>query len=230
MKFSTKKLTAINNLKGVTLTELLVSTILIGIVMVGVVGFNLLIKNFQDSSNKGTSIAIKAASALSFLRKDAGLAVGNALDSGVLTFFDTPSAPRSTICFRHDSTNSAPNNTPKDYTDDEWFCTTHGHSFDLHRCGPLAAPSPDCTLSGSAVDVPILKLVHNTDPAYKGDFFNVPGGCGDCSNPGDENHMDYIEINIHTAFKAGAGAPVVHPIDNPDYFLTTKIYPSGHSL
>ncbi|MCA9408551.1 MAG: prepilin-type N-terminal cleavage/methylation domain-containing protein [Candidatus Omnitrophica bacterium] len=218
-----------NKKNGVTLTELLVSTILIGIVMIGIVGFNFAIKDFQEKSDKASSAAIKAASALSFLRKDAELAVGNALDSGVLIFYDTPSAPRSTICFRHDSTNNIPNNTPKDYTDDEWFCTTHGHSFDLHRCGPLAAPSPNCTLSGSAVDIPIIKLVHSSDAAYKGDFFNAPGACGDCSNPGDENHMDYIEINIHTAYKAGNGAPAVNPVSNPDYFLTTRVNPSGHS-
>ena len=65
---------------GITLTELLVASVMIAVVMVGVASFSLAIKNLQQSTSRSVLVALRAKSAMARLVKDASLAVGHELD------------------------------------------------------------------------------------------------------------------------------------------------------
>jgi Tfp pilus assembly protein PilW len=120
-------------LSGISLTELLVSSILIGVVMTGVMGFSYAIKAIEQTSDAKSQATIRATSIMSFMRRDASLAVGNPNDPGVTTW--ATNAPAiSSICFRHDV-----NETPFNYTDDDWVCYAHNAAFLLFRCVHSAA-------------------------------------------------------------------------------------------
>ena len=70
--------------KGLTLTELLVATILIGIVMTGVSAFSVFVKQARDSTGSGTILAVQTATAMHYMVQDANKAVGDSSDRGSL--------------------------------------------------------------------------------------------------------------------------------------------------
>ncbi|HPN87974.1 MAG TPA: type II secretion system protein [Candidatus Omnitrophota bacterium] len=117
--------------KGLTLTELLVSTVLVGIVLIGVVSFNFAISQIERSSSKATILALETAAVMSQIVKDASLAVGFSADPGIIN-------PNSTeIGFRQDV-----NGTPENYADDQWISYTRYDKY-LGIC-PEAPPVVSC--------------------------------------------------------------------------------------
>ena len=141
--------------KGVTFVELLISTILVGIVMLGVASFSMTVKHLQESSHTFGKTMMEMIAAMRFMTKDAFFAVGEEGDRGV---WGDDVGNRQGICFRHDATPPSPD----DYSDDTWVCYTHDVSNDILRCEGLANPSATC--SGSSI-----KILHIT----QSNFFNI---------------------------------------------------------
>ncbi len=157
--------------KGLTLTELLVSTVLIGIVMVGVASFSMTIKNLQESSNQSGITMLQMISAMRYITRDASFAVGEEGDRGV--WVDDVGVSRG-ICFRHDTASA----TPGDYTDDTWVCYVHDNTNVILRCEGLAAPVNTCP--GSTIEILTLN---------QSDFFEVVDDA--------DGRLDYIEIILN---------------------------------
>ncbi|MBI5415356.1 MAG: prepilin-type N-terminal cleavage/methylation domain-containing protein, partial [Candidatus Omnitrophica bacterium] len=67
---------------GLTLTELLVATILMGIVMAGVASFSLVVKQAGETTSSGTVLAIQTAAAMHYIKEDALSAVGDNSNRG----------------------------------------------------------------------------------------------------------------------------------------------------
>ena len=127
--------------RGITLTELLVACVMIGILMIGTASFSLAIQRLQSSTNRSTILAMKMKAAMAEIDQDAVLAVGHATNPGVYAW--TNSQDTNSICFRQDLPN-----TPWDYTDDSWICYYHDDSFDIQRCpGTTHFFPPACTQS-----------------------------------------------------------------------------------
>lgn len=206
---------------AVTLTELLVGTMLIGIVMVGIAAFSNAIKQIHGSTDKSTILAMRTAFALKQMSADAFLAVGSNLlsDSGLsdclpncgLVYKDT-GAQRS-ICFRQDA-----DNDPTSYTNDIWICYyDNGTNNIIDRCvgTPVANVPPSsfaqCSAALAVVTPYNYQLIQN-------DFFEVVKDAG--------GRLEYVEIFLTT--RSDIGAPV-HPMDNPEYTLTTRVSPPGLS-
>ncbi len=113
--------------RGLTLTELLLATVMIGIVMGGVAVWSTSMKQMRTTSQTTRYTDMKLAAVMKAIRKDAELAVGDASDLGIQ--YVTVS-PRIGICFRHDT-----GATPADYSDDIWACWYHHSSSPgLRRC------------------------------------------------------------------------------------------------
>ncbi len=196
---------------GLTLTELIVASVLVGIIMVGIVSFNFAMKRLEDTSSSTAILASKAAAFMSIIKKDAQKAVGNLTDNGVMTDGNT------TICFRHDVAS-----TPSDYTDDQWVCYNHSgaapRAVSRHEnvTAPIPCTSPvNCTAQDSRTMSNLIEL--ETDV-----FFSVPGGCGACTSG---NTMEHIDITF-TAIRDGNDPS--DPLRNPTITLTTKVNPPAH--
>lgn len=87
------------NEKGITLAELLVSLILIGIVMMGVVSFNYAIVNIQNSAGVSSALNLQLSGIKNQITKFASLATGNSADPGIRDPNDPyPKCP-GTVCF-----------------------------------------------------------------------------------------------------------------------------------
>lgn len=191
---------------ALTLTELLVSTILMGIVMVGIAGFSVFIKQARDSTSTGSLLAIQVATAMHYITEDANKAVGDSSDRGVR--FD---GPQQSICFRRDV------NDPASYADDVWACYWYDAASDaLWKCADIAAAGvvppanfAACNTSGA------IRLV-TIQPAET-DYFEVINDA--------DGRFQYVDIELNAI--ANPNQPV-NPMTNPTHKLFTRISPPAH--
>lgn len=193
---------------ALTLTELLVSTILIGIVMAGVASFSLFVKQAKDSTGAGTILAVQTATAMHYIEEDVLRAVGDNSDRGVV--FDTPD--QKSICFRHDVSN------PASYAEDLWACYWYDDTSDaLWKCTDrdTASGVPPANFSACNSGGGAIKLV-TIDPAAT-DYFEVVDDSG--------GRFLYVDITLNTI--ANASQPA-HITNNPTYQLFTRISPPAH--
>ena len=90
--------------------ELLIATLLLGIVMVGIASVDYAANQVQLKSSRSAILAMRTSATLLDISKNAGPVMGDQNNSGV-----------SGNCFRQDL-NATP--TPSIYTDDSWICYT----------------------------------------------------------------------------------------------------------
>jgi Tfp pilus assembly protein PilE len=193
--------------KGITLTELLVASVLVGIVMIGVASFSISIKHLQNSTNKSTIMEMKTKSAMARVVKDAYLAVGDIMNPGIVAY---SAGQNLSICFRQDV------NNPSSYADDIWKCYFRGASNDLLACNvpPQTVPVQSlghCNGGGSAEL--LLEIAPSQNVFYQ--LMETPSG-----------QLEYVQMSLAGIFDQTAAA---HPILNPTHTLITQISPPGHS-
>ncbi len=198
--------------KGLTLTELLVATILMGIVMAGVAAFSVFVKQARDSTGEGTVLAVETATAMHYIVEDANRAVGDNGDRGVV--FDTPD--KLSICFRNDD-NSPSTAT---YDDDTWACYWYDDSSDaLWKCADRDASDivPPANFSDCNQGSAAIKLVTLDPPPPPVDYFDVVDDAND--------RLDYIDITLNTIADPARAA---NTVNNPTYRLFTRVSPPAH--
>ena len=212
--------------RGITLTELLMATIMIGIVMLGVASFSGSINRLQGSTSRSTIVAMRTKAVMAKIVKDASSAVGDNQDcgtedsgyvnwdincgSGIRT--DQGGGGKLGICFRHDVAAS-----PEDYTDDDWICYYKGAGADkkLFYCGITNPNDVPVTNAGKCnLNIEILKLWPGND-----NYFNIVRNAA--------GQLRYVELTISNIYNRnlGAGDPMV----NPTYSITTRVSPPGQS-
>ena len=193
--------------KGLTLTELLVASALIGIVMIGVASFSASIEKMHNSSNRSTLVAMKAASTMNRLTRDAYLTVGDETDRGVIT---GGAGKKESICFRHDT-----DLDPSSYTGDTWTCYFINPQKYVFLCNPNLTPPVDnwgdCKTGAGDPQELLLSDV--------ADFFTVVDDVG-------VGPLQYIEFNLEA--KLIRNQPV-HPVKNPVHTISSRVSPPGHS-
>lgn len=209
-----------NNIKGLSLTELLVASALIGIVMLGVVGFNVAITTMQNTTMSATSGAISAATAISILRRDIQEAIGDSNNPGILESHPNGSTEHL-LAIRTENGNPP---TPDDYSDDNWTCWSATDAdpvlrrnfqpvyFQNNRPNP---PNSNFTLDNCTQS---LRSQQVNIPLSDSDFFSIqPNATGGISS---------VELTISTLANPDEDPD---PLTNPVTVLTTKINPLMHS-
>jgi len=213
---------------GITLTELLVATVMIGIVMIGVASFSGSITRLQGSTSRSTIIAMRTKAVMARIVQDAKLAVGNNEDCGK---DDTATPPLSNlncgwgirteaggggklgVCFRHDLPG-----TPDSYSDDTWICyyKSAGANNRLFYCGATAPANVPPTNAGSCnLNLHLINLWETEDDYYE----VIENAAG---------QLLYVELTISNIYDRLLGA-AGDPMTNPTYVLTTRVSPPGHS-
>ena len=203
---------------GITLTELLVASILIGIVMIGVASFSVSIQQFQNSTNRTTILAMRTMTAMNRLSRDAYLVIGDETgDDWVRGIVTRTIPPRVSLCFRHDA-----DNDPSSYTGDEWICyffETTLNNRKLSLCTVPTAPAnvpPNNTNKCDGTGQRSLLLT--LDPTQGNSFYQI--------NEDGDGRLESIDFTLSAIFDPTL-AP--HPITNPTYTVTTTVSPPGIS-
>lgn len=204
--------------KGLSLTELLVASMLIGIVMLGVIGFNFTITAMQNTSSGAATSTVRAASTMALLRRDIEKAIGDPDNPGIL-----PRIIGTDFMLAIRQENAA-TPTPGDYTDDQWICWHHGSSHDLRRCAnpPVflaGRPNPNPNFSGNDCHTGLytlncLETTHLSVPAYYDVIKNSDG------------QIEYVKLSV--SVRPDTNSPA-DPLNNPETTLTTRVSPTMHS-
>jgi hypothetical protein len=202
---------------AMTLAELLIASILIGIVMVGAFSFSQIVKQIHQSTDRSTIPAARVAYAIAQMKQDAALTVGDGhhADGGPVdeNYGVSSDVNAHYICFRHDTTPDDQTDDTEKYTGDgyEWICYSHNGDGVIKRCAVTNANIG--TFSGCAAGPTVLKL-----PTKNGvpDFFTV--------NVDGNNVLENIELILTTRILPNEDAD---PINNPEFTITTTVNPWG---
>jgi type II secretory pathway pseudopilin PulG len=221
-----------NKKLGMTLIELLVASILTGIIMIGIASFSFSIKSQQNAANRTSTLTAKVNSAINYIKRDASKAIGDAIAPGIWCHAGGGSpangnacsrlgADQLFICFRIPDNNDPP--TITDYSDDSWSCYYQdnvGSNPDnmIYKCGDefSSAGAPDYIPSGYANcvdDDDTFTLVDTTNEDFASIIY-------------DSGRISCIEITIN-ALKDKTIA--YNPITNPGYDITANINPKSQS-
>lgn len=207
------------NSDGLTLTELLVATVIIGVVMIGVAAFSLGIKQMQTSTGLVTILETQLMTAMADIEKNATLAIGYADNPGMVA---NAAAPPEYFSFRKDT------NTPADFSDDVWIIYFIQHpvvsseEVFLYKCeAPATAANPDPasnpTVSGCDATNSLLLLQNVT---YSDIEFSL------VQNSDPNNLAFYFEISLKTRSEPEKS---FDPIKNPEAVLSSRFSSSLHT-
>jgi prepilin-type N-terminal cleavage/methylation domain-containing protein len=129
------------NKRGVTLTELLIASVLIGIIMLGIVSVDYATRQSHQKTTATGQLAMSTGGMLLDIMKNSSLAVGDAATANNSGIYVSPGG--NTACFRQDLLQ-----TPSNYTDDSWICYTESAN-NLLKCTRTA--SGDCAAGSSRI-------------------------------------------------------------------------------
>jgi type II secretory pathway pseudopilin PulG len=210
-----------------TLLELLVTSVLVGIVIVGAVAVDYAIRKSRQSADRASVTRGAVQQAMLRMHRDAAKVVGDESAKDTATpwtsrgIFANAIGPFRTICFREDVSG-----TPGIFSDDNWNCYEH-RSTDNHisRCVRTNAEVLIEFVPGFvACDIQpqFERIIRASDP----NFFTLPLDA--------QNHIEYVELRVQTHYNChinGNTCSVLsnNPIENPQFTLTTRISPQGLS-
>lgn len=209
------------NKKGLSLTELIVASILITIVLAGVAGFSISLRQIEQTSGQAAVLNTRTSAAINHIKNNAFTAIGYKNDSGVRTdITEGTTPPPNFFSFRHDVLN-----TPIDYTDDEWTIYTDGGITNImYVCTQESidngeGPIP-MTLSGQPCEPPngmdpdnltllnnVVNIIYEFDPNATAPEF-------------------YFYIQITTRSDPSKAAD---PLKNPEVTMEDSISPISHT-
>ena len=194
--------------RGLTLTELLVASILIGIVMASVASFTVAIKQIQETSNKTSLLTMQTTAAMNSISRTASLAIGFKDDMGIYT---AVCAGGKYISFRLDGGTPS---SPDVYTDDIWYIYSWGcqnpTAFDLLYCAQTVAQGGKVPNFGAG---PCATAYSLTNKIASADFTI-------------NSSEFYVDLTLEARDNPAAPSD---PLHNPLYTLETKVSPSAHS-
>ena len=225
MKYIVKKL---DDRTGLTLTELLVSSMLMGIVMVGAAGYGATIKRMYDTNDKQTILAMQAAAAMAYIERTIVTTTGyqDLVTGSTFSYNSSAAAPRAYWSFRTD-----PLITPDTWTDDVWsiiYKPTAGdpEQYDIYACtqplgvGPGLGPVPDVTSAPCGANR--KRLIAN-----RVQTFNIIGVLNTSPSVLDQHLEVSIKVSYDPSNEGVVGAD--DPFDDPAFSIRTRINVPAHS-
>ncbi len=188
--------------KGISLTELIVATVAVGVIMVGVVSVDQAMRQSHQGTSRNALVSMKTSAIMLHITKNVQLTNGYRTESGSIDGIRTNIA--NTLCVRKEDPS---NITPGNYSDDVWACYTlngTNMNFCQSAAGGAAAACGAGTVLGTATSFTV-QLSNDSDPVT-GQF--------------------YVEITVINRFDPAAGK---NTFDNPEITLTSRISPPGLS-
>ncbi|OGX07836.1 MAG: hypothetical protein A2Z88_08715 [Omnitrophica WOR_2 bacterium GWA2_47_8] len=211
---------------GLTLIELIIASILMGLVMMGVISLDYAMRRTYRVSAMSADVSTRISGAMVHIFNRASLAVGMSTDLGLWPFED---ASVRGLVLRQDR-----NNTPGDFTDDTWIRYIHnksgGGAGDIYYCEiisdftnvhitPGAPPALDATVYDPASCVGTQYFLTHVYPATTFTTYTL------INDPG--NFEFYLQVDMTGR---NSDTDPVDPIKNKEYKLSTRVTPLGHTF
>jgi len=193
--------------RGMTLSELLISLVIVSFMMVGIFATDHAVRSMNAKVTGDIAMMMQARSIAEYVRRDAMRATGELNSPGI----DTSIA--DSICFRLDD---EANPTPTNYTDDIWVCysirNNAGRKSDLYRCvGAVGGVANACNNGGTFIG----RLRSTTGP---------PRSCFDLNPP------TFLSNHFFTRLQVVSNPAANWDVNlNPMVEVDVSVYPMGHS-
>ena len=167
---------------AVTIAELIISTLIVSMVVVGVFSADYALRRMGESGARDVTVNIQTRSVAESVRDSVRKVLGALVQP--LTSDETGidiSTATKTICFRHDVQDGTGQFTPANNADDNWTCYTQIGTV-VHRCEQLVAaacvaadPSVGSLVSDQFTHATILALgpVVTSNPVTGEYFFEM---------------------------------------------------------
>ncbi len=193
--------------KGLTLTELIVAVILVGIVMLAVAAMDVAMRQVHQTSSKDAQVKMKVSSALLHLANNVTVATGMSQDPGiVIEPIMTGNSHR--VYIRKDG------GDPATYDDDQWIhydvieYVTPEDGVDVIFCPQSEDPDLDPTCFAPEITLANVSSMFTELAQY-----GVSGGF-------------HVKVSIESRYD---NSLPYDPLDNPQYRLDSKIIPLQHT-
>ena len=186
-----------------TLTELLVSTALIGIVMLGVVSVEYASKRAQENISRKSIVTARVSSMILHIVKNAALTGGDVTNVGIQT---GGTGNSSYSCFRQDIPQ-----TPGDYSDDTWVCYTLRTTNVLYTCNNQ--PSPTFCADAN----PTIRTLGSATA------FTVT------YTPDSSTQDNTVTISLTSLYDCSSSYDAGDPTKNPRVIMTAEANPLGQT-
>lgn len=199
--------------RGITLTELLVAGILIGIVMLGVISVSFAIKKMQETTNKAALLAMRATAIVTHMTKNVAMAVGYKDDPGIVV---SESSSQQWVSIRQESGDDVSR-----FDDDDWFIYyTDLGNHRLYFCTQtnLEGPEPE-TWAGGKCDPDNSKTKTISQDLVAAHFELLSDA---------DNFEFFLRVFLETRYDPDP-AVAEDPIDNPGFRIDSQMSPVGHS-
>jgi len=202
---------------GMTLMELLITSVLVGIVTVGLIAAEQVVRMSRQSSARDNLVSTQMQAMMLALTTDISKTTGDYASTGIyLEDNPIPTVYLKSACFRY------PYGDVNTYSDDRWSCWTFDmDSGILLSCSNLNAPVSDCTASPGVQDWSSIKYTKLAISVIDNTGNYIPS-TGLVTN----SSVAYIRVRIITRYDTNKDAD---PISNPDYKLESNISPVGLS-
>ncbi len=191
---------------GLTLTELVIASILVGIVSLGIFSVDYALRGSRAAASDDSILAMKTWATMEHITKNAKLAVGDINSPGIIA-----SSGSNYLCFRQDTSS-----TPNDYTDDVWRCYSK-FSNNIHTCTKTSAAGASAC---SSADEIIGTYAVADSCSVNCDLFTY--------TLVQNSSLQKFYLDISLTNRSSPATPS-DPMDNPNYSLQTRIFPEGQS-
>ncbi len=186
-----------------TLTELLVSSVLIGIVMLGVVSVEYASKRAQENISRRSIATARVSSMMLHMAKNAALTVGDVTNIGIQT---GGTGNSSYSCFRQDVPQ-----TPDVYSDDTWVCYTLRTTNVLYTCNNQPSPT-------FCADTNTTIRTLGSATAFTVTY-----------TPSSSTQDNKVTISLTSLYDSSSPYDASDPSKNPRVIMTAEVNPMGHT-
>lgn len=206
-----------------TLTELIVTTIIIGIMMVGIAAVDVALRQTEKGTSANSIVVMRTSAIMLHISKSVEVATGDGRTDGGGTpinlgiIFSTADTSRPTLKVRREDPDN-PNPDPNTYADDVWVgYTLKVANNTLYYCvtsdDPLPGPAPLTPCDGVAGRINLGTLTGFTASLV--------------TNSATQTF--YLETTLTNRLDPSLSAPA-DTFNNPEYVLTSRISPASSSF
>jgi prepilin-type N-terminal cleavage/methylation domain-containing protein len=148
-----------SNRKGLSLVELLITTSIVGMIMLGMVSIDYALRTNDRQQLRASLVSMRASAMMFDITSEASQAFGD-VATQCIQINNITQNNNNYICIYRDI-----NSTPSDMTDDRWTCYNRRQE-ELHKCTFTVGQGPGACVGGSTGDRVIGEVT--------GDIFDAP--------------------------------------------------------
>jgi Tfp pilus assembly protein PilV len=174
------------NTKGLTLVELLITTSIVAMIMLGMVSIDYALRSNEQQQTRTSLVSLRTSAMMFDITNEASQAFGDVatrcIQMNSLTTNNT-----NYFCFYKDANGNANYNAASDGTGDLWVCYSR-QTTDLHKCTFRANVGPNHCLNGQRLSDRVIGTV-------TADVFEAPDA------PVVQNNRAALTLNFQVTLK-----------------------------